>query len=237
MTLDGAGNETGSPVEYVQPGVKQHWEIFTSGQTTTANTGGTTVACTVDGIARPCSTDAGLDVTPSLGEHTIVAKLVRNDQDVWATTTKRFTGGAPPTTSTTTPVITAPVTAPPVTPPPSLVAPTLTLGKLGLATIARKRAIIVTCAVNQAGRCRVTVTINGKTAKRLRLTRSARTPYRLAAGSIAFSAAGTKTLRLAIAGTAAKRIRRARSLKLQFTITGEYATATRSGRRSLTVQR
>jgi hypothetical protein len=223
VTLDGPGNETGSPVEYVQPGVKQHWEIFTSGQTTTTSQGGTTVACTYDGFARPCSTDAGLDVTPSSGEHTIVAKLVRGNQDVWATTTKRFTAGAPPTT--------------PVTPPPPLVAPTLTLGKLRLATIARKRAIAVRCAVNQPGRCRVTVTINGKTAKRLRLTRSARRPYRLAAGSTAFSAAGTKTLRLAIARTAAKRIRRARSLKLQFTITGEYATAKRSARRSLTVKR
>lgn len=226
VTLDGPGNETGSPVEYVQPGVSQHWQIFTSGQTTTVSTGSTTVACTVDGIARSCSTDAGLDVTPSSGEHTIVAKLVRGNEDVWATTTKRFTAGAPPTA----PVITAPVTTP-------LVAPTLTWGKLGLATIARKRAIAVRCAVNQPGRCRVTVTVNGKTAKRLGLTRSARRPYRLAAGSIAFSAAGTKTLRLAIAGTAAKRIRHARSLKLQFTITGEYATATRSARRSLTVRR
>jgi hypothetical protein len=237
VTLDGPGNATGSPVEYVQPGVTQHWEIFTSGQTTTASTGGTTVACTVDGAARPCSTDAGLDVTPSSGEHTIVAKLLRGNEDVWATTTKRFTAGAPPTITTTAPVITEPVTTPPVTPPPSLVAPTLTLGKLSLATIARKRAIPVTCAVNQPGRCRVTVTINGKTAKRLRLTRSARKPYRLAAGSIEFSAAGTKTLTLAIAGTTAKRIRRARSLKLQFTITGEYATETRSTRRSVTVQR
>ena len=227
MTLDGAGNETGSPVAYVQPGVKRHWEIFTSGQTSTAYTGGTAVACTVDGIARACSTDAGLAVTPSLGEHTIVAKLVHSNEDVWATTTKRFTAGAPPTTSTTPAVITAPVNTPPVTPPPSPVAPTLTVGKFDLATIARKRAIAVPCAVNQPGRCRVTVTIDGKTAKRLRLTRSARTPYRLAAGSIAFSAAGTKTLRLAIAGTAAKRLRGARSLKLQFTITGEYATATR----------
>ena len=226
VTLNGPGNETGSPAEYVQPGVQQHWEILTSGQTTTTSAGGTTVTCTVDGIARPCSTDAGLDVTPSSGEHTIVAKLVRNGEDVWATTTKRFTAGAPPTT-----------TAPVIAPPPSLMAPTLTFGKLGLATIARKRAIAVRCAVNQAGRCRVTVTINGKTAKRLRLTRSARRPYRLASGSIAFSAAGTKTVRLAIARTAAKRIRRARSLKLQFTITGEYATATRSARRSLTVKR
>ena len=221
VTLNGPGNETGSPVEYVQPGVNQHWEIHTSGQTTITGQGESTVACTVDGFARPCSTGAGLDVTPSAGEHTIVAKLVRGD-DVWATTTKRFTAG------------TAPVTPPP---PPSLVAPTLTLGKLGLATIARKRAIAVRCALNQPGRCRVTVTINGKTAKRLRLTRSARRPYRLASGSTAFSAAGTKTLRLAIARTAAKRIRRARSLKLQFTITGEYATATRSTRRSLTVKR
>jgi hypothetical protein len=241
VTLDGAGNETGSPVEYVQPGVEQHWEILTSGQTTTY-TGGTTVACTVDGIARPCSTNAGLDVTPSSGEHTIVAKLVYQNEDVWATTTKRFTAGAPPTTtgppsSTTTTTPSPDTTVPVTTPPPSLVAPTLTLGKLGLATIARKRAIAVRCAVNQPGRCRVTVTINGKTAKRLRLTRSARKPYRLAAGSIAFSAAGTKTLRLAIARTAAKRIRRASSLQLQFTTTGEYATATRSARRSLTVQR
>ena len=95
VTLDGPGNETGSPVEYVQPGVSQHWQIFTSGQTTTVSTGSTTVACTVDGIARSCSTDAGLDVTPSSGEHTIVAKLVRGNEDVWATTTKRFTAGAP----------------------------------------------------------------------------------------------------------------------------------------------
>ena len=221
VTLNGPGNETGSPVEYVQPGVNQHWEIHTSGQTTITGQGESTVACTVDGFARPCSTDAGLDVTPSAGEHTIVAKLVRGD-DVWATTTKRFTAGTAP---------------PPPPPPPSLVAPTLTFGKLALATIARKRAIAVRCALNQPGRCRVTVTINGKTAKRLGLTRSARRPYRLASGSTAFFAAGTKTLRLAIARTAAKRIRRARSLKLQFTITGVYATATRSTRRSLTVKR
>jgi hypothetical protein len=232
VTLDGPGNETGSPVDYVQPGTTQHWDIYTSGQATTTGQTTPTVSCTYDGFARPCSVAAGLDVTPSSGEHTIVAKLV-HFEDVWATTTKRFTAGAPPTTTTTTPSNSAPV----VTPAPSLVAPTLTLGKLGLATIARKRAIAVRCVVNQPGRCRVTVTIAGKTAKRLRLTRSARKPYRLAAGSTAFSAAGTKTLMLAIAKSAAKRIRRARSLKLQFTITGEYPTATRSARRSLTVRR
>jgi hypothetical protein len=230
VALDGPGNETGSPVDYVQPGTHQHWDIYTSGQTT--STGSVpSVECTYDGFARPCSTAAGLDVTPSAGQHTIVARLV-NWGDVWATTTKRFTAGTPPTTTTTTP----PTTAPVITAPP-LVAPTVTLGKLRLGTIARKRTIPVTCALNQPGRCRVTVTIKGKTAKKLRLTRSARKPYRLATGSIAFSAAGTKTLRLAIARTAAKRIRRARSLKLQFTTTGEYPTATRVARRSVTVRR
>ena len=55
VTLNGPGNETGSPVEYVQPGVNQHWEIHTSGQTTITGQGESTVACTVDGFARPCS--------------------------------------------------------------------------------------------------------------------------------------------------------------------------------------
>jgi hypothetical protein len=229
VMLDGPGNETGSPVDYVQPGTNQHWDIGTSGQATTTGQTTPTVSCTYDGVARPCSIAAGLDITPSAGQHTIVAKLV-HFEDVWATTTKRFTAGAPPTTTTTT-------TPPVITTAPSLVAPTMSLGKLRLAKIARKRAIAANCALNQPGRCRVTVTIKGKTAKRLRLTRSARKPYRLATGSIVFSAAGTKTLRLAITKTAAKRIRRARSLKLQFTTTGEYPTTTRSARRSVTVRR
>jgi hypothetical protein len=104
-----------------------------------------------------------------------------------------------------------------------------------LRSIARARALRVTCATTAAGACRVRATIAGKTARSLKLSGAKATkPYALGSASAHLSKAGRATLKIKLSRKVAAALGRARTLRVLLTASGDAGA---SGSRSVTLER
>ncbi len=123
------------------------------------------------------------------------------------------------------------------TAPQEPVRPGVTVPRQRLRTIARDRALGVTCRLAAAGRCTITVRISGRDARRLRLTRRHGKTYTLGRVTVKLSRAGRRTVRVRLSRREAAALRRLRSLRLTVTATATYADGRRSTSRRLTLKR
>jgi Ca2+-binding RTX toxin-like protein len=131
----------------------------------------------------------------------------------------------------------------PAPPPPSparatVPAARLTLGHAHLASIARARAITVTCRLARAGRCSVRATITAGAARKLRLKprRHAKT-LTLGSGRRTFKRPGAGRVRVRLSRKVARALRRARSLRVTLTTTAAYASGSRTSAKKATFRR
>jgi hypothetical protein len=91
-----------------------------------------------------------------------------------------------------------------------------------LRSIARARALRVTCSATVAGRCRVRATIAGRQARALRLPGAKKTkkPYTLGSASRVLHRAGSASLRIRLSRRAAAALKHARRLRITLIATG-----------------
>jgi Ca2+-binding RTX toxin-like protein len=122
--------------------------------------------------------------------------------------------------------------------PAALPAAKLALGHARLASIARARAIAVTCRLARAGRCTVRATISASAARKLRLKprRRAKT-FSLGSGGRTFKQAGSGRVRVKLSRKVARALRRARSLRVTLTATAAYAAGSRTTTTKATFRR
>jgi len=160
--------------------------------------------------------------------------VIDGDTNPWLTPSEELFLGPPPAA----PPAPGPAPKPGPTPTPGpKPTPTPTRAKLSLAltagqhlrSVARARALSVTCSATAAGRCRVRATIAGRQARALKLPRArSATPYPLGSASRRLSEPGRATLRIRLARTTAVALQRARTVRVTLTATdGNGATGQR----------
>ncbi len=120
----------------------------------------------------------------------------------------------------------------------TLTGPSLSIGHQHLWRIAKTRAIRLRCALVQAGRCSIRVSITARDARKLRLgvKRHART-FTLGSRTVKLKRAGTATVIVHVPRRTASRLRHARSLRVTLTVTARYATARRTLKRHVRIKR